>query len=65
MIQRRVKWKRGVTVQNDSMQARESLGKSRGLKMSGVLGEGGGMGFHSQFGGLEKTNCLQVKSVCV
>lgn len=33
MIQRRVKWKRRVTVQNGSMQAGESLGKNRGLEM--------------------------------
>lgn len=32
MIQRRVKWKRRVTVQNGSVQAGESLGKNRGLE---------------------------------
>lgn len=36
MIQRRVKWKRGVTVQNGSMQAGESLGKNRGLEWVGA-----------------------------
>lgn len=44
MIQRRVKWKRRVTVQNGSMQAGESLGKSRGLEMGDMFGEGGGPG---------------------
>lgn len=61
MIQRRVKWKRGVTVQNGSMQAGESLGKNRGLEMADISREGGGLGFYFPFKGLERMNHIEFK----
>jgi hypothetical protein len=61
MIQRRVKWKRGVTVQNGSMQAGESLGKNRGLVMADISREGGGLEFYFPFKGLERMNHIELK----
>lgn len=43
MIQRRVKWKKGVTVENGCVQARKGLGNSKRLVV-GVWWVSGGLG---------------------
>lgn len=60
MIQRRVKWKKGVAVEKGCMQAGKGLGNSRKAGDGGLGGEG--MGRCCLFQGLERQPCLAVKS---
>lgn len=54
MIQRRVKWKEGVTVENGSVQTRKSLGKAERLPVGGHAGSGWHRGFCCLLRGLER-----------
>lgn len=73
MIQRRVKWKRRVTVQNGSMQAGESLGKNRGLEMGDMrVWRGRGLGIllsiwprEDKFHGVEDLVCVCVNDTTI
>lgn len=60
MIQRRVKWKKGVAVENGCMQAGKGLGNSRKAGDGGLGGEG--MGCCRLFQGLERQHNPAVKS---
>lgn len=67
MIQRRVKWKKGVTVENGSVQAGKGLGNSRkagdgGACMCVCFGVGGGMGCCSLFQSLKRQYSVVAKS---
>lgn len=60
MIQRRVKWKKGVTVENGCVQARKGLENSRKAG-GGCVGGGSGLGSCCLFQGLERQYSTTVK----
>lgn len=67
MIQRRVKWKKGVTVENGSLQAGKGLGNSRkagsgDMHVCVCFRVGGGMGCSCLFQSLGRQYSIVFKS---